>query len=80
MVSLLSFRFLFTCDDWYMEQYSRINTLFNVSLNSLNDNKMQGVSGHKTSMQHNTDVIIEGREMADYLRPHSASIWAMYFR
>ena len=51
-----------------------------MSLNSLNDNKMQGVSGHKTSMQHNTDVIIEGREMADYLRPHSASIWAMYFR
>ena len=48
-----------------MERYSRINTLLNVSLNSLNDNKMPGVSGHKTSMQHNTDVIIEGREMTD---------------
>ena len=66
--------------DWYLEQYSRINTLLNVPLNSLNDNKMPEVSGHKTSMQHNTDVIIEGREMEDYLRPRPASIWTMYFR
>ena len=49
-------------------------------LSSLNDNKMPEVSGHKTSMQHNTDVIIEGREMEDYLRPRPASIWTMYFR
>lgn len=63
-----------------MERYSRINILLSVSLNSLNDNKMPGVSGLKTSMQHNTDVIIEGRGMADYLRPHSASLWAVYFR
>ena len=59
-----------------MERYSRINTLLNVSLNSLNDNNMPGVSGHKTSMQHNTDVIIEGREMADYLRPQEIVYWA----
>ena len=57
-----------------------LGTIFNVPLNSLNDNKMPGVSSHKTSMQHNTDIIIDGRRMADYCTLHSASIWAMYFR
>ena len=66
--------------DWYLEQFSRTNTLLNVPLNSLNDNKMPGVSGHETSMQHNTDVIIGGRKMAHYLKASFCIIWTMYFR